>query len=112
MQDNVVNKIYDFWKTLLPVTGKFPRQYKFVLGERIQNLASDLMEITVEAYYTTGGDAKRSLIQRANLKVELLRRYLRLAFELGLYHSNTLERLQQQADEIGRMLGGWLKTVK
>lgn len=112
MQDNIVNKIYDCWKTLLPVTAKFPRQYKFVLGERVQNLASDLMETAVEAYYSPGGDPKRTLIQRANLKVELLRRYLRLAYELGLYNSTTLARLQQQVDEIGRMLGGWLKSVK
>jgi len=79
-----------------------------VLGERVQNLASELMELSVEAYFAPGGDAeaKRSLLQKANLKVELLRRYLRLAFDLGLFPTTILERLQRQLDEIGRMLGG------
>ena len=26
MQENILNKIYDFWKALLPVAGKFPKQ--------------------------------------------------------------------------------------
>lgn len=114
MQENILNKIYDFWKTLLPVAGKFPRQYKFVLGERVQNLASELMELSVEAYFAPGGgsEAKRLLLQKANLKVEMLRRYLRLAFDLGLFPVSTLERLQRQVDEIGSMLGGWLKSLK
>lgn len=112
MQENVLNKIYDFWKILLPVAGKFPRQYKFVLGDRMQHLASELMERSVEAYFAPPGEAKRALLQNANLKVELMRRYLRLSHELGLLSFSTLERLQRQLDEIGRMLGGWLKSLK
>jgi hypothetical protein len=113
MQENILNKIYDLWKILLPVAGKLPRQYKFVLGERIQNIASELMERSVEAYFTASGTAeKRTQLLHANLKVELLRRYLRLSHDLGLVSLSTLERLQRQVDEIGRMLGGWLKSLK
>lgn len=113
MHDTVLTKIYDFWKLILPLAGKFPRQYKFVLGDRIQHLSSELMERVVEAYFTSGNiENKRSMIQNANLKVELLRRYLRLSHDLGMLSFSTLERLQRQVDEIGRMLGGWLKSLK
>ncbi len=112
MQENILNKIYDFWKVLLPVAGKFPKQYKFVLGERMQNLASELMELSVEAYFSPGGtEAKQVLLQKANLKVELMRRYLRLSFDLGLVSMASLERLQRSVDEIGRMIGGWLRSI-
>ncbi len=113
MQENILNKIYDFWKALFPVVGKFPKQYKFVLGDRMQNLSSELMELTVEAYFTPGNtEAKRVLLQKANLKVELMRRYLRLCADLGLLSLSSVERLQRPVDEIGRMLGGWIKSLK
>lgn len=113
MQENILNKIYDLWKTMLPVAAKLPRQYKFVLGERIQNLASDLMELSVEAYFSPSmeSNAKKQTLQKANLKIELLRRYLRVAFDLGLLPMKSLEHLQRQVDEIGRMLGGWIKSL-
>jgi len=79
----------------------------------MQNLASELMELSVEAYFTSGdSNAKRALLQKANLKVELMRRYLRLSSDLGLISMSTLERLQRSLDEIGRMIGGWLKSLK
>jgi 23S rRNA-intervening sequence protein len=113
MQENILNKIYDFWKTFFPLSGKFPKQYKFVLGDRMQNLSSELMELSVEAYFTPGNqEAKRALLQKANLKVELMRRYLRLCSDLRLLSLSNVERLQRSVDEIGRMLGGWIKSLK
>ncbi len=108
--DSILVKVFDYWKILVPVLSKFPRQYKFSLGERMQNLASELMEILVEAYYSPR-DQKKALLARANIKIEILRRYLRLAYELGLYSSKVYERLAASLNEIGRMAGGWLKSL-
>lgn len=108
--DSILVKVFDYWKVLVPVLSKFPRQYKFSLGERMQNQASDVMEILVEAYYSPR-DQKKALLARANIKIEILRRYIRLAFELGLYSSKVYERLAASLNEIGRMTGGWMKSL-
>lgn len=108
--DSILVKVFDYWKVLVPVLSKFPKQYKFNLGERMQNFASDLMEILVEAYYSPK-DRKKELLAKANIKIETLRRYIRLAYEMGLYSSSTFGRLAGALDEVGRMTGGWLKKL-
>jgi hypothetical protein len=45
------------------------------------------------------------------VKIQILRRYLRLAYELGLYSTKVYERLAGSLNEIGRMTGGWLKKL-
>lgn len=108
--DSILVKVFDYWKILLPILSKFPRQYKFNLGERMQNLVSDLLEMLVEAYYRPK-EQKKELLASANIKIEILRQYIRLAYELGLYSSKVYERLAASLNEIGRMTGGWLKKL-
>ena len=47
----VVTKAYDLVMWLLPQVSKFPRDYRFVLGDRIMNGALDVLELLVEASY-------------------------------------------------------------
>lgn len=111
INETILNKTFDFWKALLPALSKLPKNYKFNLGDRAQGVASDIMELLVEAYYSPP-EHKRDLLNRANIKIEILRRYLRLLFELGLHHSSTYGRLSEMLDETGRMTGGWIKSLK
>ena len=48
----------------------FPRSQKFLLGDRIQGLALDVLEALIEATYTRQRDR---LLTRANLGIEKLR---------------------------------------
>lgn len=109
--ETVLSKAHDIWKLLFPILAKCPRHYKFTLGDRSQQHASDLMELLVEAYYSSP-EIKKPLLHKANIKVELLRRYLRIAYELGVFSSSTLARLSEPLDEIGRMIGGWIKSLR
>jgi len=108
--DSILVKVQDYWKILFPVTSRFPKNLKFSLADRIQQLASELMELVVEAYFTSP-EHKKPMLVKANIKVELLRRYLRVAFELGVFTSSVLLRMQEPLDEIGRMIGGWMKKL-
>ena len=58
---------------------KFPRDYKFLLGDRIASSLLDLHELLIEAAY---GRRKAQLLRRANLAVEKLRHRFRLARDL------------------------------
>lgn len=109
--ETILTKSFDFLKVFLPALAKLPKNYKFNLGDRAQTVATEMMELLVEAYYSTP-ERKRDLLTRANIKIEILRRYLRLIFELGLHTSSLYGRLSESLDEIGRMNGGWLKSLK
>ena len=46
--------MYRFMLWLVPAVEKFPRSQKFLLGDRIQSTALDVLERLIEATYTKG----------------------------------------------------------
>jgi hypothetical protein len=60
-------------------TGKFPRNHRFVLGERIERNLYDLLETLIKAKYTR---QRQSLLEQANLLLEILRFQMRLAKDM------------------------------
>lgn len=101
---------YDLLKTAIPVLNGFPRNYKFTLGDRLQNHLTDLLEDIVEATYLPAAE-KRPVLQAINRRLEKIRFLFRLAYESGLYNSTKYQLFAQQIDEIGRMVGGWIKSL-
>ena len=70
---------FQFLQWLVPTVEKFPRAQKFTLGDRIHTTALDVLEALIEATYTRD---RRGHLARANLGLEKLRFYFRLATEL------------------------------
>jgi len=108
---SIVQKTYDLLRESIPDINKFPRSLRFTLGDRLQNRLSDLLDTYVRALYTPKAD-KKSLLEEANIQLELLRHYFRLGFDLGLYNSTKYEHFAQKLHEIGRMTGGWIKSLE
>jgi hypothetical protein len=50
-KDNILTRTDDFIKWFLPKLEKFPRNYKFLFGDRMVQLQLDLLEHLIEAYY-------------------------------------------------------------
>jgi hypothetical protein len=55
---------------------------------------------------------RREKVLLVNSSVDMLRVFIRLASDTKIIDKKLYISLQQQIDEIGRMLGGWLKTLK
>ena len=104
----VVGKTYDFTLWLLPKVEKFSRSYRFSVGERLVSCGLDLLLLVVEAAYTSD---KAGLLKQANLKVNGVRYLLRAAKDLRLFSLDSYEFAAGRLDEIGRMVGGWQKSV-
>lgn len=111
-QETIVGKGHLLLKYSIPILNRLPRSQKFVLGDRIQNLSSDLLEVLIEAFYESVIAAKQVLLRKANIILEKLRHYWRLGYELGYYASGQLGEVSQRLLEIGRMVGGWLNSLK
>ena len=60
-------------------TSKFPRNYPFVLGERIERRLNLFLETLLQAKYTR---ERQTLLQQANMSLEILRFQMRLALDL------------------------------
>jgi len=52
--DPALEAMYQFITWLVPTVEKFPRSQKFLLGDRIQTSALDVLERLIEATYTRG----------------------------------------------------------
>ncbi len=72
----VITKMYDFILWSCKHIGKFPRNHRFVLGERLERSLYDLLETLIEAKYSR---VRLPLLQRANLRLEILRFQMRVA---------------------------------
>ena len=57
-------------------------------------------------------EQKLPVLQKANVKLDLLKFFLRIAWELKLFDTNKYTEISKPLDEIGRMLGGWRKGVE
>ncbi|WP_419939808.1 diversity-generating retroelement protein Avd [Candidatus Palauibacter sp.] len=98
---------YRFILWLVPTLEKFPHSQCFLLGDRIQRAALDVLESLIEATYTR---QRRNHLSRANLGIEKLRFLLRLAHDLRHLDARRYEHAARSLDETGRRIGAWMKA--
>ena len=99
-------KWMEFLEWLLPATAKFPRNIRQSFSQRIEDLALDVAEDLVEARYSSD---KLELLRRVNLKLEKLRVLLRLSHRLKYLSHDGYEHAARSINEVGQMLGMWIK---
>ena len=104
-----VVKTYDLLLWLLPKVEKFNRSFRFTVGDRMVNLGLDLLLLLVEAACST---EKAGLLDGANRRANGLRYLLRLAKDLHLLTLDSYGFAAERLDEVGRMIGGWQKSLK
>ena len=83
-----------------------PRDQKFLLGDRIETKMLEVLEHSIRAYYRKD---KRPHLLEANMALEITRHLVRLAHGLRNLSPKACEVISQRVDEVGRMIGGWLK---
>ncbi len=94
----VVQDTYDFILWTLPHLAKFPREQRFLLGDRIQGTLLDVLECLIEAAYSS---RKREPLMRANLLLERLRFLVRLTHDLENLPTRSYAFAARQMDGIG-----------
>lgn len=104
-----IQKSYDLNRWLLGRVERMPRTWKFTLGDRLQTAAIDLNRALVEAAHAKSGE--RALF-RASRLLEQLRLLVRLASDVGALSSRQYEFVARNNDEVGRMIGGWLRYTR
>jgi hypothetical protein len=105
----VITRTYDLILWSCNHTSRFPRQHRFVLGERLERTLYDLLETLIQAKYSR---ERIPLLNQANLKLEVLRFQVRLAKDLQCLKAKSYTFAARQIDEIGKLVGDWLKAKK
>ena len=102
----VITKTYDLILWSCNHTSRFPRNHRFVLGERLERTLYDLLETLIRAKYQR---ERAALLEAANLKLEILRFQVRLAKDLQCLKPGSYEFASLAIEEIGRLIGGWAR---
>ena len=100
--------MYKLWNTY---RDNITKQSRFTLGSKIDTLFLDALELLFIAGYLNK-DQKLPVLQKANGKLDLLKFFLQIAWELKLFDTKKYAELSKLLDEIGRMLGGWRKGIE
>jgi len=93
---------------LVPTIEKFPRSQKFLLGDRLHGQALAVSDDLIKATFVP---RERALCLRsANLALERMRFSVRIAKDLGHLDFSHYEYAARAIDEVGRLVGGWIRV--
>lgn len=106
----VIKKVYDLYKTFYNYAKLFPKKDKYTLGNKCEMYIIDTLELLVAAGSAPKNE-KYVFIGKASIKFDTLKIFIRLANDVGLLDYKKYIALQNQLQEIGRMIGGWKKSL-
>ena len=100
--------MYKLWHEFLP---HFPRSSRYTLGLKIDCLFVETIECVIKAAHSSKGE-KLIYLTQASIKLDLLKFFLQIAWEIRALDNKKYIRLSEKLDEIGKMIGGWIKAIK
>jgi hypothetical protein len=103
----VLVKWYDYAKWVLERVESFPKNQKYVLGQRLSQQVMEVLELLVEASYSR---EKRDLLATANRKMEVVRWTVRMGKDRNLLSASQFTHSARCLNECGKMVGGWWKA--
>ncbi|AAZ18311.1 MULTISPECIES: four helix bundle protein [Psychrobacter] len=121
-ESNLDKKFIQTMKLLNIYLNHFPSHEKHGLALKIRQTAYDMYDYIVEAQKRYH---KKTTLTNLDIKHEQLRMQVRLAFELSYFGHPKTEKMSVQKlnakrylvisasiDEIGKIIGGWIKSLK
>lgn len=114
MNDNdvpILRKIHELYKTFHEYRTLVSKSERFSIFERSENILIDILEYVLEASYVAK-DRKMVLLEKASVKLNIFRFFVRLMKESKTLDVKKYTLLQSIIDEIGRMLGGWIRSTE
>jgi hypothetical protein len=106
----VVTAVYDLILWFSRHAVGFPRQHRYTMACRIDNLLNGLLEHLIDARFDPRERIRH--LQACNRLLEHLRFQFRLARDLQCLATKSYGHAATQIEVIGRMVGGWLKAVE
>lgn len=95
------------WLAIVP---HMPKGSRYTIGTRIEERFLDLLEETYIAYFTAK-DSKSAKLAECILILDTLKFLISVAWEGKLVSNKQFEDIGLKLDEVGKMFGGWRKSL-
>ena len=83
----------------------FPREYKYSLGEKIQN---EMIELVISIYKANSNHNKRDFLSRMQEQIQLIYLLLRISHDMKLMPTEKYAGIVEMIDEVASQAKGWL----
>jgi len=104
----IYQKVYDLMIYLFPIIDRFPKYEKFVLCTQVKNCIIDIARRIIRANKSR---SKRPLLYDIDVSIEELRMLIRFSHDRKYLFHNSYAETSKRINEIGRLLGGWMKSL-
>jgi len=106
----ILKKSVDLYKEFYICLKAFPKKDQYMLGKRCE----EYMLVFLESILSAVGlpkEQKLNVLVKASAKLDTMKILLRMACELKIMDSKKYLSLQSKIQDIGKMLGGWMKSL-
>ena len=110
LQDLVIfQKVYDLILWMYPLINKFPKKQRFVLGQQLENALLDILKSIIQANQERN---KLEILKQVSIDLDKFRILFRLAKDLRFMSIKQYQFGAEKINEVGKILGGWMKSSK
>lgn len=96
---------YDVLLRTMHAISHFPREYKYSLGEKIQN---EMIELVISIYKANSNHNKREFLSRMQEQIQLIYLLLRISHDMKLMPTEKYAGIVEMIDEVASQAKGWL----
>lgn len=107
----LIYKSYELFKLTLDPIAKFPKPWRYTVGERLQNAILQVVEETGQALYVRQ-PLKENYILRVIGTLQTLTLLIRLCLDTKLIPEQKFFEWSNRSEELCRMAAGWLSATR
>jgi len=107
----IILAVYDFFKTFHQILVKFPKTEKHSLGIEIEKSILLILKQLIHGS-ALGPAAKKDKLSEVSINLDILKILIRLSFDVKAIDLKSYIRLEEPLQKVGRMLGGWIRSLK
>lgn len=107
----IFKKTYELYKEFYGLRNSVARQDRYTIWQRCENIILDILENVLWVSQMSKLE-KLPILEKTSLKLNFLRVFFRLCKEIKVLDAKKYILFEEDINEIGRMLGGWIKSTK
>lgn len=106
----IFKNIYCFYIHLYQNLTTISKRDRFTWGERCETIALDALALSAKADYLARNE-KLIAVRALSFQIDLLKIFIRLGVDLKILDYKKYLSRSGELIEIGKMIGGWMKTL-
>ena len=107
----IFKKSYDLYKDFYNLRLSVPKQDRYTLWQKCESLLIEVLEGIIFASQQSKSE-KLPTLEKTSVKLNFLRVCIRLMKDIKAIDAKKYIIIEANLDEIGRILGGWIKSTK